>query len=170
MPQPPQLSFCRRSVQLWPSQQAWLGNSQQLLPQATSPSSELQHRPASLQNPVRCRQSVPGRHRWGGRGGRGGRGSRASAADTSSSAQIVNTIAIDPKRRRRTMARSFPWLITPMGGLGRSWGGESLGGHSAAKHGKEQEVCVPRRRVQRSWSRLHRRIEELGKEVEQSAK
>ena len=54
MPQPPQLSFDWRSVQLWPSQQAWLGNSQHSLPHATSPSSESQHRPASLQNPVLC--------------------------------------------------------------------------------------------------------------------
>jgi hypothetical protein len=61
MPQPPQLLLsCRRSAHVWPSQQAWLESSQQSLPHATSPSIVSQHRPASLQNPVPCRQTLPG--------------------------------------------------------------------------------------------------------------
>jgi len=61
MPQPPQLLLsCKTSTHELPPQQAWVANSQQLLPHATSPSAVLQHRPASLQNPVPCRQTLPG--------------------------------------------------------------------------------------------------------------
>ena len=61
IPQPPQLLLsCRTSTHVLPPQQAWVPNSQQLLPHATSPSIVSQHRPASLQNPVPCRQTVPG--------------------------------------------------------------------------------------------------------------
>jgi hypothetical protein len=60
MPQPPQLLLsCWTSAHVVPPQQAWPG-SQQLLPHATSPSIVSQHRPASLQNPVPCRQTLPG--------------------------------------------------------------------------------------------------------------
>src|SRR5262249_24795235 len=61
MPQPPQLLLsCRTSTHVLPPQQAWLPNSQQPLPQATSPSIVSQQRPASLQNPVPPRQTRPG--------------------------------------------------------------------------------------------------------------
>src|SRR5262249_45234962 len=61
MPHPPQLLLSsRRLAQVWPSQQAWLENSQHSLPQASSPSIVSQDRPASLQTPVPCRQTRPG--------------------------------------------------------------------------------------------------------------
>jgi hypothetical protein len=61
MPQPPQLLLsCRTSTHVLPPQQAWVPNSQQSPPQATSPSIVSQHRPASLQNPVPPRQTFPG--------------------------------------------------------------------------------------------------------------
>src|SRR4029077_5049838 len=106
MPQPPQLLLSsRRLAHDWPSQQAWLENSQHSLPQATSPSIVSQPRPCSVQTPGACPQDLPAWHFFGGRGGRGGRGFRASAPERSSSAHTVNRIAINRKTRRRFMAQ-----------------------------------------------------------------